>query len=104
MSEVLMYLAGFLPAIISATAAFYVQRRQKKRDAEMEHHTAARRREAHLSLEMQMATAKLAYAVAMAMKRGRPNGEVEEGIEAYDAAKKNYVEFLNEQAAEHIAS
>jgi len=104
MTEIIMCAAGLLPAIISAAITFYVQRRQKRRDEDMERHTAARKREAHLSLEMQMATAKLAYAVAMAMKRGKPNGEVEEGIEAYDAAKKNYIEFLNEQAAEHIAS
>ena len=103
MNGLLIYIAGLLPAIISAVVAFYVQRRQKKRDKDMERHAEARKREAHLSLEMQMATAKLAYAVAMAVKRGTPNGEVEEGIEAYNAAKKNYLEFINEQAAEHIS-
>ena len=104
MTEFWMYIAGLFPAVISAVLAFYVQRRQKKRDEDMERHAEARKREAHLSLEMQMATAKLAYAVAMAAKRGTPNGEVEDGIEAYNAAKKNYLEFLNEQAAEYIAS
>ena len=38
----------------------------------------------------------------MALKRGKANGEVEEGIVAYEAARKKYLAFLNEQAAEHL--
>ena len=38
----------------------------------------------------------------MAVKRGYANGEVEEGVEAYEEAKSNYFKFLNEQATEHL--
>ena len=38
----------------------------------------------------------------MAIKRGKPNGEVEEAIEAYEEAKTAYYRFLNEQAKEHL--
>jgi hypothetical protein len=53
-------------------------------------------------MELQMATAKMSYAVAMALKRGHANGEVEEAIEAYEEARKKYLDFLNEHAAEHL--
>jgi hypothetical protein len=52
---------------------------------------------------MNMANAKLAYAVAMAIKRGSPNGEVEEGIEAYTKAKEKYLKFIDEQAMERLS-
>ena len=49
-----------------------------------------------------MAAAKLSYARAMALKRGAPNGEVEEAVADYEAAKLAYYRFLNEQAADHL--
>lgn len=49
-----------------------------------------------------MATAKMAFSTAVALKRGYANGEVEEGVEAYENAKKRYVDFLNKQATEHL--
>ncbi len=49
-----------------------------------------------------MATAKLAYATAVALRRGRANGEVEEGVEAYETARKKYLDFLNRQATEYL--
>ena len=82
--------------------AFFT-RAQKRRDEETDRRAAARQRESLLSLEMGMSTAKLAYATAVALRRGHANGEVEEGIRAYNEAKKKYVDFLNEQASEHLA-
>lgn len=96
--EIWSYIIGLLPAVITGGVVFYLQRAQKRRDAKAEAHADARREEAILSLEMQMATAKLAYATAMAMKRGKSNGEVEEGIAAYEAAKTKYFDFMNKQA------
>ncbi|WP_298029653.1 hypothetical protein [uncultured Dysosmobacter sp.] len=76
--------------------------KQKKREEELKEQAAARKKESLLSLEMQMATAKMSYAVAMAMKRGHANGEVEDAITAYEEARKKYLAFLNEQAADHL--
>lgn len=39
---------------------------------------------------------------AAAIRRGSPNGEMEEAMEAYESAKTAYYHFVNEQAAEHI--
>ena len=68
-----------------------------------EKRAAARQKESLLALELNMSTAKLAYATAVALRRGHANGEVEEGIRAYNEAKKKYVDFLNAQASEHLA-
>lgn len=92
-----------MPSLIVSVFMACFNRRQKKRDAAAVEHAEARKQESLLSLKLQMATAKLAYATAVALKRGRANGEVEEGIEVYEAAKKEYLAFLNEQATDHLA-
>ena len=81
---------------------YYLQRKQKISDAKAEERAKAIKEETILQLEMSMANNKLSYAVAMAMKRGKANGEVEEAIEAYEKAKANFYKFMNEQAIEHL--
>ena len=95
-------IVGMVPSIISAVIVFIVTGRISRAEIRRDALAEARKRESLLALEMQMATAKLAYAVAVAVKRGEPNGEVEDGIAAFEAAKKKYLAFLNEQAAEHL--
>ena len=56
-----------------------------------------KREEAKLNLDLTFASAKLAYASAMALKRGKPNGEVEDGIDAYNKAMERYRNFEREQ-------
>lgn len=96
-------ISAAVPSVVCGVFLYFFQRRQNKKDAQVEHRAEARRKEGLLSMELQMATAKLSYAVAMALKRGSPNGEVEDGVEAYEAARKKYLAFLNEQAAEHLS-
>lgn len=102
MMDILSYLIGLIPALITGVAIFYVQRAQKKRDTAVAVRTAVRKEEALLALDLQMATAKLSYATAMAVKRGTPNGEIEDGIEAYEKARSKYYKFLNEQAEKYL--
>lgn len=97
MNEVWVYIIGLLPSLITGCILFYVQRSQKKRDEKEDGRARARRTETKLLLDLQMATAKLAYAVAMALKRGTPNGEVEEGVKAYEEAVEEFREFEREQ-------
>lgn len=42
------------------------------------------------------------HAVAIAVKNGKANGEIQQAITAYDKAKKEYFDFINEQANEHL--
>ena len=88
--------------VIVALVVAYFNKKRDKRDKKQDKLEEARRKEALLSLELTMAAAKLSYATAMAMKRGTANGEVEEGIQAYNQAKDKYYAFLNEQAIEHL--
>ena len=101
-----MTLEGFLLAIlpslcVSAVMAVF-NARQKKREKETDARADARKRESLLGLKLTMATAKMSFAVAMAVKRGHANGEVEDAMKDYEAARKEYLQFLNEQAADHL--
>jgi len=95
-------IVGLVPSVISAVVIFVVTHKLTRAEAHRDALAEARKREALLELEMIMATAKLSYAVAVAVKRGEPNGEIEDGIAAFEAAKRKYVAFLNEQATEHL--
>lgn len=88
--------------IFISMLVFYLQRGQTKADKNKEHHEEMRKKESLLQMELIMASAKLSYACAVALKRGKANGEVEEGIRAYEEAKEKYYHFLNEQAKEHL--
>ena len=93
---------AILPAIIVAIVLYYFNKSMKDREDAVDRRAELRKRESLLALKMQFANGKLTYAVAMAMKRGRPNGEVEEGIKAYEEAKSEYNKFINETHAEVI--
>lgn len=89
-------------AIITGYILWRLQHVQEKRERGEEEREESLKKRDLLSLEMQMASAKLSYAVAMAVKRGTPNGEIEDGIKSYEEAKTKYMAFLNELATEHI--
>ena len=89
---------------LTALAVWYMERRQKKRDKLAEENAEKRKRESLLSLEMMNANNKLSYALAMAVKRGYPNGEVEAALETYSEAESAYAHFKDELAAEAMAS
>ena len=67
---------------------------QKKRDAKEEARAEQRAKEGRLQLKMLDANAKLTIGVAMALKHGHANGEVEEGLKAVEDANNEYVHFL----------
>jgi len=98
----LEWVIAIIPSLIVGIFLYFFSREQNKRDVAADSRVKARKKESLLSLELQMATAKLSYATAMALKRGYANGEVEEGIESYEEAKKKYFDFLNEQAVDHV--
>ena len=102
MTEIGAFFLGLLPTVVAGAIAFYLQRAQKQRDAHIEDQATARKKESLLSLEVTMAAAKLSYACAAAIKRGEPNGEMEEAMESYEKAKSAYYHFINEQAADHL--
>ena len=95
MSELATLVIGMVPTLITGVFLYLFQQKSKAAEDAREQHQKARKAESMLQLQMIMANNKLSYAVAMAIKRGRPNGEVEEALEAYEEAKRAYYNFLN---------
>lgn len=81
-----------------------LNRKMAERDKRQEEIEKARVEYENVVLDMSNANAKLSYALAMAIKRGSPNGEVEAGITAYSEAMSKKDKFLQEQAIYRIAS
>ena len=70
---------------------------QKRHETERNTAEEARVKSELLRISLVLATAKLSYAVAMAIKRGKPNGEIEEGIAQYNKSLERFREFEREQ-------
>ena len=96
------YVIAIAQTVFISMLIFYLQRRQNKYDKKTQERVDAQKTESLRQLEMSMAGCKLSYAVAMAVKRGKPNGEIEEAINAYNDAKTKYYEFIDEQAMTHL--
>lgn len=99
MSEVWVFLCGLIPSIITGMVVYYFQRAQKKRDEKEDGRENARRREMRLILDLLLATGELTSAVAIAIKRGHANGEVEKGLESFEKAKEEFQDFERDQVA-----
>ena len=97
-SNLTFYLVESLIGLIFGLALWLIERKYSKRsdvlDRQMQYYIKSQQ----LQLQMLMANSNLTYAVAMAVKRGTPNGEVETAIADYLAAKKEYEKFLTDRA------
>lgn len=76
---------------------------QKEYNDRVEKRAELRAQESTLNLKMLNANSQLTIGVAMALKRGHCNGEVEEGLKAVQDANKEYTEFLEKIALEKIS-
>lgn len=92
-------LEGILPGLVVGVTMAFWNRRQKDRDKRATEQEQAAVRENTLRLSLLVAAAQLSYAVAMAYRRGRPNGEMEIGIGQYNRAMQAFREFEREQLA-----
>lgn len=80
------YLPTILTPIITSLVVWLIERSRIKKDDLRDEAGAVDR-------EINSATMELAYATAMAVKRGKPNGEVEKAIDAYNTAKRKQEAF-----------
>ena len=105
------YVAGIL-AIVQTVAAgvitFFIKRQFSKHDKRVvarkeAHDKAQQERDAAkfdqecLQLEITVANARLSYAIVAAIKRGSPNGEIEDALKDYKRAYERYNLFLQKQ-------
>ena len=93
--------ATIICAWIAAVTA-KADKERKAKDAVSERQAQERARESQLQLAMIAANSELTVGVAMALKNGHCNGEVEAGLQSVDKANKEYVKFLEQVALDHI--
>lgn len=74
-------ISSILTPIFTALVVWLIERDRIKKDD-------LRDEAEEVNREINNATMELAYATAMAVKRGKPNGEVEGAIKAYNEAKE----------------
>ncbi len=88
-----------IPSILVGIIMAFWNSRQKKRDQEQLRREKERVKSERLRISLLVSTAQLSYAVAMAWKRGKPNGEVEVGVDAYNRAMDEFREYERELIA-----
>lgn len=89
----LEFISAILPSIFVGIVMAVFNKKQSKRDAESKERDELRLEGENVRLNLLLSANKLSYAVAMAIKRGEPNGEVEEGIEQYKKAMEEFKTF-----------
>ena len=105
MTEIICAVVAAAATVICAWIASNTEKAEKvrKKDEEKaEQRSVQRSKEARLQLAMIAANSKLTVGVAMALKHGHTNGEVEEGLAAVETANNEYAHFLEEVALDHM--
>lgn len=105
MTEILCAAIAAAATIICACLAAQSSKRDKLTAAQQqreEDRAAQRAKEGRLQLAMISANSQLTIGLAMAMKHGHCNGEVEAGLKAVKAAEAEYVKFLEGIGIDHL--
>lgn len=105
MVEILCAIIAAVAAIICAAMAAQSSKREKREQAEQERidrRAEQRAKEGRLQLAMLDANCRLTVGVAMALKRGHCNGEVEQGLAAINRTQHEYEQFLEGIALDQI--
>ena len=90
-------IGAIAPGILVGLVLFYWERRQKRIDYDRSNLEQSQLESDLLRLDLEVATAQLSFAVAMAVKRGTPNGEMEEALERYQKAITKFRSFERKQ-------
>lgn len=92
-----------VPAILVGLVMLFFNTKQDKRNKEADAKEEQKKKSDKAQLSLLLAAAKLSYACAMAMKNGHPNGEIEDGIEQYKEAIKDFKHLEREVFVENIS-
>lgn len=93
-------ISAILPSLCVSVTMMFFNRRQTKKDRAEAKQLEQGRKSERLQLSLLLASAKLSYAVASAVKNGRVNGEMEEGMKQYEAAMNEFKQFERDLVAE----
>lgn len=108
METILTMVSIASPIIVALITGWYsvkqskVQKQIELRQEESDKKAELRRKESLLSMKMASANTKLTIGVAMALKTGHANGEIEEGMKAVNEAEREYSDFLKSIAISDI--
>ena len=86
-------IGAIAPGIITGIVLAFWNRREKRRETETTRQETDRLESEMMRIDLEVATAQLSYAVAMAVKRGQPNGEMEVAICQYERAMEKFRKF-----------
>lgn len=101
MDMVIEILKAIVPSLMVGIVLGIWNRKQNKRNqAEDAREKNAMQKEV-LQLDLLVASSQLSYAVAMAIKRGTPNGEMEDAITQYNKAMGKFRRFEREELARY---
>ena len=92
-------ISAALPGLLTGLVLAYWNRKQNKNDNQRKAQEDAAIESDMLRIDLEVATAQLSYAVAMAVKRGHANGEMEVAIEKYEKAMEKFRMFERKQVA-----
>lgn len=92
--------SGVISGVLVAVFTAIFNRKYSKAAQRSDEETENRKKQSKLNLNLTFAGTQLSYACAMAIKRGAPNGEIEEAVKAYNKAIKQYRDFERELVAE----
>lgn len=80
------------------------EERANKERKEAEERAKLRAMESRLSMNMMYSTAKLCVGTALAVKRGKANGELDEGLDMVERSTEQYEKFLRDVASDRIGA
>lgn len=90
---------SILGSIFSGIILFFVESYFKKQEEKEKERANSRAKENVLIIKSNDAVGKLTYANSIAIRDGKSNGELREGINAYNEVKNDMYEYLLEQNA-----
>ena len=99
MDTLMQFIWAVTPSIFVSIVMSFWNKRQKDAERWKESKERDRVESDTLRLDLIVATAQLSYAVAMAQKRGTPNGEMESAMEKYDEAMAKFRRYERAQVA-----
>lgn len=97
--------ATIVVAIITGVISYKIAKLNRKIAEEKEEsdkRAKQRKEEALLQMHMTQANSQLTIGIAMALKNGKCNGEVESGLKAVNEANDEYDKFLKKIALEDL--
>ena len=94
--EILTIVLSIIASIVSGMALFFMQRYFKSKDKKDDARDSTKAKENVLILKSIDALGKLTYANSIAIRDGKTNGEMKEGVSAYIEVKEDMYNYLLE--------